>query len=93
MFQSTPDGRYLRVNQAMAVMCGTSPQEMIGAMSDIAHQENPNPDLRDEFRHLLEEKRVVTAFPLEVLRRDGARLSTIVNACIVCDAEGQSSLL
>jgi len=48
MFQSAPDGRYLRVNQAMAVMCGyTSPQEMIGATSDIAHQENPSSDLRD----------------------------------------------
>jgi len=90
MFQSTPEGRYLRVNQAMAVMCGyTSPQEMIGATSDIAHQENPNPDLRDEFRHLLEEKRVVTAFPLEVLRRDGTQLSTIVNARMVCDAAGR----
>ena len=90
MFQSAPDGRYLRVNQAMAVMCGyTSPQEMIGATSDIAHQENPSSDLRDEFRHLLEEKRVVTAFPLEVLRRDGTRLSTIVNARMVFDAAGR----
>lgn len=90
MFQSTPDGRYLRVNQAMAVMCGyISPQEMIEAMSGVAHQENPNPGLRDEFRRLLEERRVVNAFPLEVLRRDGTRLSTIVNARIVCDAGGK----
>ena len=90
MFQSTPDGRYLRVNQAMAVMCGyASPQEMIGAASDIAHREGPNPDLRDEFRRLLEEKGVVNAFPLEVQRRDGARLSIIVNARIVCDAAGR----
>jgi PAS domain S-box-containing protein len=90
MFQSTPDGRYLRVNQAMAVMFGyISPQEMIEAMSGVTHQENPNPGLRDEFRRLLEERRVVNAFPLEVLRRDGSRLSTIVNARIVCDAGGK----
>ena len=90
MFQSTPDGRYVRVNQAMAVMCGyTSPQEMIEVTSDIAHPENPSPDLRDEFRHLLEERRIINAFPLEVLRRDGARISTIVNARVVCDAEGR----
>jgi two-component system cell cycle sensor histidine kinase/response regulator CckA len=90
MFQSTPDGRYLKVNQAMATMCGyASPQGMIEATSDIAHRDNPNPDLRDEFRHLLEEKRIVNAFPLEVLRRDGTRLSTIVNARVVCDTEGR----
>jgi two-component system cell cycle sensor histidine kinase/response regulator CckA len=90
MFQSTLDGRYLKVNRAMAVMCGyISPQEMIEAMSGVPHQENPNPGLRDEFRRLLEEKRVVNAFPLEVLRRDGTRLSTIVSARIVCDAGGK----
>jgi len=90
MFQSTPEGRYLRVNHAMAVMYGyDSPQEMIGAASDIGHRESPNLDLR-EFRRLLEENGVVNAFPLEVLRRDGARLSTIVNARIVCDAAGRA---
>jgi two-component system, cell cycle sensor histidine kinase and response regulator CckA len=90
MFQSTLDGRYLKVNRAMAVMCGyISPQAMIEAMSGVDHQENPNPGLRHEFRRLLEERRIVNAFPLEVLRRDGARLSTIVNARIVCDAGGK----
>ena len=35
------------------------------------------------------EKSVVNAFPLEVIRRDGTRLSTIVNARKVCDAAGR----
>ena len=90
MFQSTPDGHYLRVNQAMAVMCGyDSPEGMIKATSDIDHQNSDTPDLRDDFRHLLEEKSVVNAFPLEIVRRDGTRLSTIVNARKVCDAAGR----
>jgi PAS domain S-box-containing protein len=90
MFQSTPDGRYLKVNHAMALMYGySSPREMIEAMSGVGHQENPDPGLSDEFRRLLEEKKVISAFPLEVLRRDGTRLSTIVNARIVSDAEGR----
>ena len=92
MFQSTPDGRYLRVNQALAAMYGyRSPQEMIEATKDIAHHEHPDPALRDVFRYLLKEKNIVSAFPLEVLRHDGTRLSTIVNARVVCDAEGRVS--
>ena len=90
MFQSTPEGRYLRVNQAMAVMHGySSPQAMVEATTDIAHQEYANPAQRDEFMHLLEETKVVNAFPLEVSRRDGSRLSTIVHARVVTDAEGK----
>lgn len=90
MFQSTPDGRYLRVNQAMALMHGyISPEAMVESTTDIAHQEYEHPAQRDEFMHLLEEKRVVTAFPLEVSRRDGTRLSTIVHARVVSDADGK----
>jgi len=90
MFQSTPDGRYLRVNQAMASMHGyVSPEAMVEATTDIAHQEYEHPAQRDEFMHLLEQKRVVTAFPLEVSRRDGTRLSTIVHARVVSDADGK----
>jgi PAS domain-containing protein len=70
MFQSTPDGRYLRVNQAMAVMHGyTSPQAMVDATTDIANQEYEHPAQRDEFMHLLEEKKVGNAFPWKC--RDG----------------------
>jgi two-component system cell cycle sensor histidine kinase/response regulator CckA len=90
MFQSTPDGRYLRVNQALAVTRGyRSAQEMIEATKDIAHQEYSDPALRDVFRRLLEETNIVTAFPLEVLRHDGTRLSTIVNARVVRDGKGR----
>ena len=77
----------------MAVMHGyTSPQAMVDATTDIAHQEYEHPAQRDEFMHLLEEKKVVNAFPLEVSRRDGIRLSTIVHARVVTDAEGKVQL-
>lgn len=89
MFQSTPDGRYVRVNRAMAVMHGyDSPQEMIEAITDIAKQEWVDPLLRDEFRHLLEKEQIVRAFPMEARRRDGTIMSTIANARVVRDAHG-----
>jgi two-component system cell cycle sensor histidine kinase/response regulator CckA len=90
MFQSTPDGRYLRVNQAMATMHGyTSPQAMVEETKDITQQEYEHPTQRHEFMHLLEKNKVVQAFPLEVSRRDGTRLSTIVHARVVTNAEGK----
>jgi two-component system cell cycle sensor histidine kinase/response regulator CckA len=89
MFQSTPDGRYLKVNQALAEMHGyRSPQEMVEATAELPHQMPLDPGVHNEFRHLLEEKKIVNAFPMEVLRRDGIRVSTMVNARAVCDAVG-----
>jgi len=89
MFQSTPDGRYLRVNQAMATMYGfDSPQEMTDAVSDPASGAEADTTLREAFKHVANEPGVIGAVSLEVLRRDGTRLSTIVNARVVRDADG-----
>jgi len=90
MFQSTPDGHYLRVNQALATMHGyNSPQEMVEGAIDIAHKEHADPTMRDAFKDLVNEHEVINALPLELSRRDGTRLSTIVNARVVRDAEGR----
>ena len=89
MFQSTPDGRYLRVNQALAMMHGyNSPQEMIDAANDPASEARADTTLREAFTNLANEHGIISAFPLEVLRRDGTGLSTIVNARVVRDAQG-----
>ena len=90
MFQITPDGLYLRVNHAMAALHGyAAPQEMIDATTELSCQTDPDPAARRQFRRLLEETRVGNAFPLEVVRRDGTRLSTVVNARAVCDSSGR----
>ena len=89
MFQSTPAGRYLRVNQAMAVMYGYhSPQEMIDAANEPASEARAGTTLREAFKSVASEPGVISAVPLEVLRSDGTRLSTIVNARVVRDADG-----
>jgi PAS domain S-box-containing protein len=89
MFQCTPDGRYLRVNQAMAKMYGyDSAQAMTDAANDPASEAQADTTLREAFKRVANEEGIMSAVPLEVLRRDGTRFSTIVNARVVRDADG-----
>jgi len=91
MFQSTPQGRYLRVNRAMASMHGyDSPEQMVDVVSDIWSQEFTDPNQRQSFERLLKEHRAVHSFPTETIRRDGGRLSSLVNARLVCDSQGNA---
>jgi PAS domain S-box-containing protein len=91
MFQSTPQGRYLRVNKAMASMHGyDSPEQMVDAVSDIWSQEFTDPNQRESFERLLNEHRAVHSFPSETIRRDGSRLASVVNARLVCDSQGNA---
>jgi PAS domain S-box-containing protein len=60
IFQTTPEGRYLSVNPAFALMFGfSSPQEMIESVHDIAQELYVNPaDRREMVRMLREDDKV-----------------------------------
>jgi len=91
IFQSTPDGRYLSVNQALARISGyNSPQEMIETISDSGRQEYADPERREEFKRLLDEHGVVRDFECEFYRKDGSRCWSLVNARAVRDAQGKT---
>ncbi|MBZ5526826.1 MAG: PAS domain-containing protein [Acidobacteriia bacterium] len=91
IFQSTPEGRYLSVNPALARMWGyDSPQEMITTVSDIGRQEYVVPGQREEFKRLIEERGVVSDYEYEFYRKDGSRGWTRVNARVVRDARGKT---
>jgi PAS domain S-box-containing protein len=75
VFQSTPDGRYLTVNPAMARILGyDSAEELIAAVSDIPHQLYVNPSDRVELDLALDKSGVVRKFECEVFRKDGSRI-------------------
>ncbi len=74
IFQSTPDGRFIAANPALARMFGyDSPAEMIGRLSDIERQYYVKPGRRAEFKRLLDELGVVRGFESEVRGKDGGR--------------------
>jgi len=74
VFQSTPEGRFLKVNPAMARVAGfASPEEMVAAVSDISHQLFVHPEQRREFTRLLEQHGLVQGFEYAFKCRDGSR--------------------
>jgi two-component system cell cycle sensor histidine kinase/response regulator CckA len=91
IFQSTPEGRYLSVNQAMSRIQGYgAPKEMIGAVSNISQQEYADPERREEFKRQIEEHGVVRDFEHEFHRKDGSRGWVLVNARAVRNAQGKT---
>jgi PAS domain S-box-containing protein len=71
IFQTTPDGHYIRANRALAEIYG---YESLGAMletlTDIGRQLYVDPGRRAEFVRLMRERGVLFGFESEVHRRD-----------------------
>jgi PAS domain S-box-containing protein len=74
IFQSTPGGRTLSVNPAMARIYGyDSPEEMLTSVADIARQAYVDPKRREEFKRLMETQGGVQNFEFEALRKNGSK--------------------
>jgi len=90
IFQTTPDGRYLSANPALARMYGfESPAELMAHFTNIEQQLYVNPKRRMEFSRLMQVQGAVADFESEVYRRDGKRIWISENARVVTDATGQ----
>jgi PAS domain S-box-containing protein len=90
IFQSTPDGRYIAANPALARMYGfASPEEFIRSRTDISRETYADPQRREEFKRLLEAHGMVRGFELQGLHKDGSRIWITVNARAVRDQHGK----
>lgn len=75
IYQSTPDGRFISVNPAMARMFGyASPDEMIEAISDIGRQFYLDSAHREEFKRAMERGDFVAGLETHVRRKDGTKI-------------------
>jgi PAS domain S-box-containing protein len=89
IFQSTPDGHYLRVNPAMARIHGyESPEQMIATVNKIDQQIYLDPSCRNQFQRLLEEQGEVKNFQYQAYRRDGKKIWLEEKARAVRDGSG-----
>ena len=89
IFQSTPEGRFITVNPAMARILGyDSPQEMIAKLTDVTSQLYVSPKARERAAQLEEEEGVLHAFEFEAYRKDGERIWLSANRRSVRDKNG-----
>ena len=89
IFQSTPAGRYLLVNPALAGMYGyASPEELLSQVQDISRVIYVDPAVRDEFKRLMEQAGEVRGLEYQVRRKDGEIIWVSESSRAVCDAEG-----
>ncbi|MCX5829617.1 MAG: PAS domain S-box protein [Deltaproteobacteria bacterium] len=91
MFQSTPEGRFVHVNPALAKMCGfTSPEEMIESVTDMAAQHYVYSDDREYFKETIKKQGFVENFEHATFRKDGTIFWVSVNARLVLDNSGKA---
>lgn len=73
IFQTTPDGRIISANPAVAKILGfESPAEMVETVTDIGTEVYANPEQRREVLRALEQSSEFLQFETELRRRDGS---------------------
>jgi len=90
-FTSTPEGRFISANPALARMYGfDSPEELIESVTDIAEQVYVDPAAREEFKRLLETDGEVVNHERRMLRKDGTVFWVSMNVRAVRDQNGNT---
>jgi PAS domain S-box-containing protein len=89
IFQTTPDGRLLTANPALARMLGyAAPEELIRTITDFQQQLFVDPAKRLEFQRQLETTGVVQGFEAQFYRKDGSTCWNAMNTRAVRGARG-----
>jgi sigma-B regulation protein RsbU (phosphoserine phosphatase) len=90
IFQTTPEGRYLMANAALARIYGyASPEELIQGLTDIGRRLYVEPGRRDEFVRLMQEHDTLSAFESPIYRKDGSVIWISENCRAVRDGRGR----
>jgi PAS domain S-box-containing protein len=88
IFQTTPQGKVIVANPALAKMLGyNSPDEFKGALTDIPQQLYVEPERRSEFMNLLEKDGVLSGFQCDLFRKDGSIIQVSMNARAVRESD------
>ncbi len=90
IYQSTPDGRILRANKAMARILGyATAEELMAAGVNIAERSYLHPEQRAALLKRLENDGFYTDQEIQVTRRDGSSIWISDNSRVVRDKSGK----
>jgi sigma-B regulation protein RsbU (phosphoserine phosphatase) len=90
IFQTTPEGRYLLANMALARIYGySSPEELMTSVTDIGERLYVQPGRREEFRRIMDEHDTITGFESQIFRKDGSIIWISENCRAIRDERGR----
>ncbi len=89
IFQSTPNGKFVAANPAMARILGYESVQELLDHCDLERRGYVDPARRTEFRRLIAENGVVNGFESEIYRKDGGKVWVSENARVVRHEDGE----
>jgi diguanylate cyclase (GGDEF)-like protein/PAS domain S-box-containing protein len=90
IFRTTPDGRYLDANPALARIYGfATPHDLVASLRDIRSQLYVDPGRREEFMRIVKTRGEISGFESRVYRKNGDAIWISENARAVFDEEGR----
>lgn len=90
IYVTTPGGKLLNANPALARMMGhETPEQLIASIDDIARNVYVNPAAREQFQRLMRRDGVVRDFEYQVRQRGGGILWLSDSATVVRDDKGE----
>jgi len=94
IFQTTPQGRFVSANAAMARILGyDSPQELMATVKNIRKQLYISKEVKDDFIRIIKTQKEVSGFEIQFYRKDGSQIWASVHARPVLDQEGTLILI
>ncbi|MEL7036407.1 MAG: PAS domain S-box protein [Cyanobacteria bacterium J06592_8] len=89
IFQSSPEGKFIKVNSAFAKMYGyESPESLIESIDNISRQVYVDPNVQQKFHNSMAQADKVKNFEYQVYRKDGSIIWIEEDTRAVRDAEG-----
>lgn len=89
IFQTTPEGRYLTANRALARMYGyRSPEHLIESLTEVGAQLYAEPERRAELLETFKTNDVITGLEVKLMRTDGRAMWVSENVHAVRDEKG-----
>jgi PAS domain S-box-containing protein len=89
-FETTPEGRIVAANPAMARIAGySSTEEMIREVHDLGKQHYADPEARKKLMRQLEDQSTLRGYECPMLRKDGSQVWVSLNIQAIRDAAGK----
>ncbi|MBD1894002.1 PAS domain S-box protein [Coleofasciculus sp. FACHB-129] len=90
IFQTTPDGRFISANPALARLYGySSPEELIANVTSVERQLYVDPNRRTEFIAAMQKYDSVSRFESQIYRQDGSTIWILETARTVKNSQGR----